>query len=469
MLDYTGQPFIDVGLATIKAHAGKHTISELESEDMAKFSDYIEQHYFVNPTKSLLSTVFPNSAYAQPNLKPVTKQQFIDLVIRGYRSETPKIEDSCIFTNKPAVMRIFREHFPLLASGTVSNFYANGGAGLPVCGEVILALQALPLGALLCEGRLLVVHSDNQDLFQDFARICLEENRKQIDLIESLSLSDKDKKFSGSRYPKTVLIEHLLKLERERDSLIDESETASITAYWFTNYGTNANVEIFYLPSQILRFVSLAKSFHYTAWNELTKRAWHEVGTKKINNQTITYRRNYLYEDLFSLPLEARRFLQTYFLRLPAKKGGEGSPLRAYSLKEEFHLISWNIVELFLEEVMNMDKTRIEAIRRMGDNLANYARDVDFRLFNRLFRARYYRELSYELCQVKKNAAAKGQSLFTFDDFVEVFAESEDVPRLDWSLARDLVLIRMIDQLSNLLNEKKDELEEATRDVVALD
>ena len=118
---------------------------------------------------------------------------------------------------------------------------------------------------------------------------------------------------------------------------------------------------------------------------------------------------------------------------------------------------------------MNMDRTRIEAIRRMGDVLATYCREIDLRLLNRLFRARYFRELSYELAQAKKIATARGQQLFTFDDLVEVFAESEDVPRLDWSVARDLVLIRMFDQLRDRLGESKEQLEEMTRDVAAVD
>lgn len=468
-LKYVGQPFVDVGKAAILAFSGKHDLSELTLDDLEKFADYIEQHYFINPTKSLLSTVFPNSAYAQPSLKPETKQQFIDLVVRGYRPETPQLHEVCVFTRRPAVIRIYREHFPLLASAAVGNFYSNGNAGLPVCGEVGLALQALPLGAFLCEGRLIVVHSDNYELMQDFARSFLENNKAQINLIETAPGASKDKRFSGSRYPKTVLIKHLLKLEREQQRLIEDNEQASITAFWFTNYGTKADIEIFHLPSQSLRFVSRANSFHHISWNEIANRAWHEVETKKINDQIVTYRRNYLYEDLFSLPDEAQRFLRTYLLRHPANRGGKGSPLSTYSLKEEFHLIAWDLVELFMEEIMNLDKTRIEAIRKMGDSLANYARNNDFRLLNRLFRARYFRELSYELSRAKQAAAAEGQTLFTFDGFIEVFAESEDVPRLDWSLARDLVSIRMIDQLSDILHQHKEDLEDDLETEPSLD
>ena len=132
-------------------------------------------------------------------------------------------------------------------------------------------------------------------------------------------------------------------------------------------------------------------------------------------------------------------------------------------------MVSWELTELFLEKIMNLDKTRIKAIQDMGDTLAFYARNNDLRIVNRLFRARYFRELSYELSRAKKEATAKGQTLFTYQQFVEVFAESEDVPRLDWSLARDLVLIRMFDQLSDVLRTRSEELEDITREEIALD
>lgn len=463
MMEYTGHPFVDIGLATILAHSGKQSITELTPEDLDRFADYIEQHYFSNPIKAMLSYIaFPNSAYTQPNLKAETKQQFIDLVIRGYRADNSKLQEQCVFTKKPAVLRIYREHFPLLASISVNNFYANGKSGLPVSGEVALALQALPLGGRLCGGRSLVVHSNNIELMQDFTKSFLEDNKVQVSLVEVSTTPEKEKRLQGVGSPKTVLIEALLQVERGRQFSVSENEPASVTAYWFKNHGQDAAIEIFHLPFQVLRFVILVDSFYHGTWGEISRRAHALVGQKKIP-------KNFLYEDLFSLPNEAHRFVRTYFLRQPTRREGKDSPLSQYSLEGELHLISWGLVELFLEEIMDLDKARIEAVRQMGDVLANYHREVDSRILNRLFRARYFRELSYELAQAKKTASARGRQLFTFDQFIEVFAESEGVPRLDWSLARDLVVIRMFDQLTDVLSDNKEELEELTRDVPALD
>ena len=37
--------------------------------------------------------------------------------------------------------------------------------------------------------------------------------------------------------------------------------------------------------------------------------------------------------------------------------------------------------------------------------------------------------------------------LIGFDEFITIFEEGEELPRIDWRLARDLVLIRMIERL----------------------
>jgi CRISPR-associated protein Cst1 len=37
--------------------------------------------------------------------------------------------------------------------------------------------------------------------------------------------------------------------------------------------------------------------------------------------------------------------------------------------------------------------------------------------------------------------------LIGFDEFITIFEDGEELPRIDWRLARDLVLIRMIEQL----------------------
>ena len=85
---------------------------------------------------------------------------------------------------RPAFGRAFRQHIPLTTGEDVINFHPYGDAGLPVSGKAILAIQAFPLGCAKVAGRLLAVHSDNEELLLHFASSFLTQNRRLIQLAQ---------------------------------------------------------------------------------------------------------------------------------------------------------------------------------------------------------------------------------------------------------------------------------------------
>ena len=96
-----------------------------------------------------------------------------------------------------------------------------------------------------------------------------------------------------------------------------------------------------------------------------------------------------------------------------------------------------------------MDTTHIERIRTLGDGLALYVEKEGGKRFFRSFftenNPSHFRALL-----IKANIAhiRNGHpSLFDMDTYIDVFEEGYEVMRPDWRLARDLVLMRMIDKL----------------------
>jgi CRISPR-associated protein Cst1 len=161
-------------------------------------------------------------------------------------------------------------------------------------------------------------------------------------------------------------------------------------------------------------------------------------------------RRNVLFEDLFDLPRDARRFLRTYILRMPRVQKSKDDPRAGYRLLDDLDLVSWPLTTLFLKEVMNVDETRIEAIRVMADRLADYIDEQgDQRLFKTLLyggsRGQDYQELRTRLIRADYDQIASQEPLFTLDQFVAVFENSDS--QYTWMLARDLLLIRIIERL----------------------
>ncbi|MBM4467128.1 MAG: type I-B CRISPR-associated protein Cas8b1/Cst1 [Chloroflexi bacterium] len=466
MLKYTGHPLVDVGVATIAAFVHKPNPASITEADLNKVADFMARQYVDEPLKSFLTVAFPNSGFTQPafNKTPERRDEYAERVLRGYRASTPRLEERCVFTGDPAVGiafsdtlspgRAFRQHVPLLTGENVINFYPWGDAGLPISGEALLAIQAFPLGCAKCGGRLLAVHSDNPDLIQDFASEFLQENRLALQLAQQ---KGNNKLREAGSSAKTLLIETLLKVEQSRRDEAHEYRPCSVTAYHLSNLGATPSLEIYHLPLELTDFLSHIVGPDYKAeWNAITHRAWRlplpkkkgKKGGQEDTQEDTRPRRNVLYEDLFRLPGNAREFVRRYFLRIPVRTRFEDDPRRTYSLRDEAGLVSWKLTELFLRKVMTMNKERIQQIRDLGDRLAAYvSKEDDKRFFIAFFDHRYN---FVRTALIKANLAyvQRGNPpLIALDPYIAIFEEGDELASPDWRLARDLVLIRMVEQL----------------------
>ena len=465
MLKYTGHPLVDVGMATIAAFAGKCDPARLTAGDLDKMADYITREYTRQPLRSFLTVAFPNSGFTQPayNKQPEKRQIYAERVLYAYRTDTPTLDERCVFTGQPVAAvpfdvkgeltpgYTFRQHIPLLTGEGVINFHPYGVAGLPVSGAVMLALQAFPLGCAKCSGRLLAVHSDNDDLTYHFVETFLRGNRKAIQLAQAAG----SKKMPETRFSHlTLLIDVLLQARDLQREAREDERLFSLTAYHLTNSGQGADLNIYYLPLEMIGFLrDMQLAEYHQEWNAIVRRAWEvapKSKRKKQDDKPFQPRRNWLYEDLFDLPGNAPRFLRTYFLRVALRYAkGKTDPRTDYSLQNEANLVSWKITERFLGRIMHMDKERIEQIRKMGDQLADYVSSQHERRFFREFFTvqRYY---LFRTALIKANLAhvKRGNPpIITFDPYIEVFEEGNELARSNWQLARDLVLIRMVERL----------------------
>lgn len=465
MLRYTGHPLYDIGVATITAFAGKSDPAQVTEDDLTAVADYITREYTRNPLKSFLTVAFPNSGFTQPAFEktPERRLEYAQRVLRNYGSHLPTLAERCVFTGEPAVAaifgdkdslppgRAFRQHIPLVTGEEIINFHPYGDAGIPISGKALLAIQAFPLGCAKVAGRLLAVHSDNEDLTLHFAASFLTENRRLIQLAQQAGSS----KLEEARYSqRTLLIDTLMKAQHLQQRAQKEERPFSLTAYHLTNSGQGVDLDIYYLPLQVTGFLQdMLRADYRNEWSVIVQRAWEVAPLKKRGRTPTDFqpRRNYLYEDLFGLPDNAPEFLRTYFLRvaLRSARPDQGDPRGGYSPRDEADLVSWKITARFLRRVMNMEKDRIEAIRNLGDRLAEYVSSQnDRRFFRDFFTEQRYDYFRTALIKANIAHVRRGNPpLITLDPYIEVFEEGDEVARTDWRFARDLVLIRMIEQL----------------------
>lgn len=497
MLSYTGHPFVDVGIATIVAFAGKTRPEDVTPADLEQVAMYIEREYVRPPLRGHLTMAFTSNAWFiqdgfnpdRPELTPdqreARRQKRNDMhnrhALQWADAATPSDEETCVFTGSPAIAvklsdklpasRAGRAQIPLLQGDDAINFFAYGSSGLAISGTALLALQCFPLGCAKCGVGLLAVHSDNPRLTLEITREFWQQN---IRAITQAQAAKEDKLPSAQRSLKTLLVETLLDAERKRSVAVQDEEPASLTAYNFNN-GKSPALRIYQLPLEITTFLSRVTGPTYRdAWDKVVRRSWQITHPKMrkgvVVEEAPPSRINYLYEDLFNLPANAARFVRTYFLRIPRRTPFEDDPRRGYSVRSELDLAAWSLVELFLKEVLRMDQDRIARIAALGDGLAVYVRQQGGKNFFRSFfteqKPSYFRTLL-----IKANMAhirAGNPALFDMETYIDVFEEGDEVMRPDWWLARDLVLMRMIDQLKDWLARTPDALpaDEIEADVV---
>ena len=115
-----------------------------------------------------------------------------------------------------------------------------------------------------------------------------------------------------------------------------------------------------------------------------------------------------------------------------------------------------------------MEPERIDNIRELGDALADYVKGQnDKRFFRNFYITQRYDYLRNALIKANTEHVRRGNPPFlTFDGYIGVFEEGEELARLDWKLARDLVLIRMVEQLyaAGWLGANQDALAERTEE-----
>lgn len=455
MLSYTGHALLDVGVATICAFAEKPDPAWLTDEDLQSVARYVADNYPVYPLKSFLTVAFTtNSAYSQPafDRQPEKRREEVERIVGAWRPGAPTVGAACAYTGAPAALRADRRHVPLLAGEDQFNFYPYGEAGLPVSGLAVLALQAFPLGCAKVAGRLLAVHADDPRLTYRFARRFLQANRQAVFTARQLG---ERKLPEPAERATTLLVDNLLAIEEERREALEDEGPVSVTAYHLSNSGQGVGLDIYHLPLEVMDFLRQALTPRYKAqWQALCARGWQviDAGGARRGREGERPHFNVLYDDLLRLPEEAVPFIRRYFLRRPVRTKQPGDPRVAYSLLGEAELVSFGLTEIFLRTVVGMDQQRIQAIRALGDTLAEYvAGENDRSFFHNFMRAQRPDHLRAALIRASWARVRRGAPpLVTFDPYIEIFEEGEDLPRADWRLARDLVLIRMVERLYEL-------------------
>lgn len=354
----TGNPFVDTGLYAVRARASEiddGADNELTPQLMervladgkwlAQKNRQLNSFFMVSGTNSLL--VNPSS---NKWMYKTGERGYLDERDEGWQAylqtlmrlrddalnpppDAPLDCESC--GERPATRvleRVGRDYFPLAGSlGNDAQALPAASRSPHICSLCLLAIQWLPLGAIMFNGNLACFQFTDSLLSYQFVKDTYHET---ISRLESAKLKDKVT-VPGSKEGATpaaqFLIERMRKLQHDK-VMLNLPPYITLNIWQFTNSGANPDCRVTEIHNPALQFLWEAARTHYNEIKELLRRE----DSKKPGTHLLT-------------AIESQRDYAGFY---PQKKARAGAEVASKSLYElyQIHVLGRPLVALRVAE-----------------------------------------------------------------------------------------------------------------------
>lgn len=427
-----GNPFVDAGVSAICKWMGRGIQpDDITISDLERIVNDIAPILQTNAGWANLHSIFPNSVLTNPSYSKRNRVELLQELCQKYIDTIEELGSTgdCIGCGRRhANFVLKRENIPLTGSGTLRNFFPTFAEGIGYCAACALAIQFSPLVFVASGGKFLMLHSNSWRALSSWAHICIEDVRQKAIRKEISGCYNR-----GYTNPRNGLFFMTSEMIRYEERRFGENITMQI--YYFSNYGQGPELEIFYLPAPVFRFLRYAYQNEFRrGWQQIVRGGYQHVKWDEVESED-DYKnyRNLVYEFLLQ-----NRTILGFFIDRPARKARS----------------NWELLSLYLKEVRNMDESRLNAIKQVGDFIAESIRKSERdRRLRQLESARSYSECRNILRFVIRDRIQQGEEvpLFSLDDYVEhLFPESSDQATF-WRETRDLLVFRIYETLHDWL------------------
>jgi len=443
LFEYTGNPFVDAGISALMVWCEKQHPHELTEVDVKKALPEIATLFAQAEWVKTFYTTFSNGVMVQPSNKGKERDKWLEFVGELVKEMKPMGESgSCVACGRRDAVRIKKEKRGLLrsevpmTSGSL-NYYSFASSGADYCGVCATAIQVSPIVLYRSGGRMILVHSSSERAMRSWARTAVKNVREQI------SLGNYTGCFSENyTNPQNALFQVAKSLIQDKEDWV--SEPVAIRIYYFTNYGQGAELDYYDLPAKVFHFLNeVQHSAERQDWENLVRFSYYfrkerreiNINPNKKEFEDYKNNKNHIYERLLQ-----NKWLLKYF----------------YSSYEKKTYFKWKLLQLYLMEVREMDKERIEVIKRVADEIATVIRSDESKnpkRLGQLERANTYTAFRNTLRLIIKERIKSGAEnpLFSLEEYVEkLFPEGA----LGWRETQDLILFRLYEVLHTWLRDK---------------
>ena len=444
-----GNPFVDAGVSAIcewlerQPQPEEITIEDLEVMINRFATIYCNPAWIKN-----LHSVFPGAEMTNPANK---NKDIVALLRSNWQQNLDEIipfgqAGDCVGCGRrPAVRDLIKKDIPLTGSGRLRNFFPLFSDGQGYCAACALAVQFVPLSLVSSGGKFLMLHADTWRIQKKWTQICvsdIQSRAAQNDFTGCFNPA-----YTNPRNALFYMTRQLIDYEERR-----ATEDIAMQIFYFSNYNQGPELEIFHLPTPVFRFLRYAYQSEFRrAWQQIVRSGYQRVKWDQVESEE-DYKNKYnrVYERL----LQGQSILGS-FINSRARKARS----------------NWEFLSLYLKEVRNMDESRLDAIKRVGDSIAESIRKSDrVRRLRQLESAGSYGECRNVLRFVMRDRIQQGEDtpLFSMDDYVEhLFPVSADQTTF-WREPRDLLVFRIYETLhdwlvkSGFAEDTNDETDQST-------
>ncbi len=430
-----GNPFVDAGVCGICEWLGRNVQPEqITKDDLEQVVNDIAPIMQSKAGWGNLHSIFPNSVLTNPAFSKRDRVELLKVEFKEYLDTICELNEAgnCIGCGRRnANISLSKTNVPLTGSGTLRNFFPAFANGAEYCTACALAIQLSPLVFLATAGKFLTLHSNSWKALRSWSRLCVTAIRNQ-----QLQQDINGCFNPGYKNPRNgifYMTREMLQYQEMRTS-----EDVSMQVYCWTNYNQGPELEVFYMPAPVFKFLRhVYQSGFNKAWQEIVRCGYLVNWDKVESEDDYKNRTNRVYENL----LQDISILGFFLNRRHRKPRG-----------------NWELLSLYFKEVRSMEITRLEKIKQVGNLIAECIKESgsDKRL-TRLERAKSYEACRTVLLYIIRERIKLGaeKPLFSLDDYMEhLFPENEDFSATPWRETRDLLLFRIYEKLHNWLQEK---------------
>ena len=431
-----GNPFVDAGICGICEWLGRSVQPEqITTADLEQVVDDVAPMMQTDAGWRNLHGVFPNSVLTNAAFRKQNQVELLKKECKGYLDTIVELEQTgdCMGCGRRSVSTwLSRTNIPLTGSGKLRNFYPTFAEGAGYCSACAFAIQLSPLSFVATGGKFLTLHSNSWSALKSWARVCIEDIRKQQLQQEITGCHN-----PGYANPRNGLF--YMAREMVQFQEIRTNENIAMQVYCFTNYNQGPELEVFHMPAPLFRFLRFVYQGDFKApWYRIVRSAYVKVNWAKVKSEEdYKNRTNLVYEYL----LQDRSILVFFLNKRVRKPRG-----------------NWELLSLYLTEVRTMEQTQLDKIKQVGDLIADSIRESETdRRLGQLERARSYGECRNILRYIIRDRIQQGapEPLFSIDDYMEhLFPASDNFAATPWRETRDLLLFRIYEQLHNWLKEQ---------------